>query len=221
MIGLSLLVRRDLRLAFRGGTDAMMGVIFFVLAAVLFPFGVGPDAAILPRIGGGIIWVVALLAALLSLERMFAADHEDGSLDLLYLSPVSLGQLALAKALAHWLTSGVLLLIASPVLALLYNLPSTAYLPLVATMALGTPTLSLVGAIGAALTLGARRGGVLLALLLLPLYIPVLIFGAGAIDGAIAGRDITPQLMILGGFLLAALALAPWATAAALRQAIG
>ena len=220
MIGLSLLVRRDLRLAFRGGTDAMMGVIFFVLAAVLFPFGVGPDAAILPRIGGGIIWVVALLAALLSLERMFAADHEDGSLDLLYLSPVSLGQLALAKALAHWLTSGVLLLIASPVLALLYNLPSTAYLPLVATMALGTPTLSLVGAIGAALTLGARRGGVLLALLLLPLYIPVLIFGAGAIDGAIAGRDITPQLMILGGFLLAALALAPWATAAALRQAI-
>lgn len=220
MIGLSLLIRRDLRLAFRGGTDAMMGVIFFVLAAILFPFGVGPDAAILPRIGGGIIWVVALLAALLSLERMFAADHEDGSLDLLYLSPVSLGQLALAKAIAHWLTSGVLLLIASPVLALLYNLPSAAFLPLVATMALGTPTLSLVGAIGAALTLGARRGGVLLALLLLPLYIPVLIFGAGAIDGAIAGRDITPQLMVLGGFLLAALALAPWATAAALRQAI-
>ena len=220
MIGLSLLIRRDLRLAFRGGTDAMMGVIFFVLAAILFPFGVGPDAAILPRIGGGIIWVVALLAALLSLERMFAADHEDGSLDLLYLSPVSLGQLALAKAVAHWLTSGVLLLIASPVLALLYNLPSAAFLPLVATMALGTPTLSLVGAIGAALTLGARRGGVLLALLLLPLYLPGLIFGAGAIDGAIAGRDITPQLMVLGGFLLAALALAPWATAAALRQAI-
>ena len=220
MIGLYLLIRRDLRLAFRGGTDAMMGVIFFVLAAILFPFGVGPDAAILPRIGGGIIWVVALLAALLSLERMFVGDYEDGSLDLLYLSPVSLGQLALAKAIAHWLTSGVLLLIASPVLALLYNLPSSAFLPLVATMALGTPTLSLVGAIGAALTLGARRGGVLLALLLLPLYIPVLIFGAGAIDGAIAGRDITPQLMILGGFLLAALALAPWATAAALRQAI-
>lgn len=220
MIGLCLLVRRDLRLAFRGGTDAMMGVIFFVLAAILFPFGVGPDAAILPRIGGGIIWVVALLAALLSLERMFAGDQEDGSLDLLYLSPVSLGQLALAKAIAHWLTSGVLLLIASPVLALLYNLPSAAFLPLVFTMLLGTPTLSLVGGIGAALTLGARRGGVLLALLLLPLYIPVLIFGAGAIDGAIAGRDITPQLMILGGFLLAALALAPWATAAALRQAI-
>tara|TARA_R110002110_G_scaffold415612_2_gene651701 strand:+ start:163385 stop:164050 length:666 start_codon:yes stop_codon:yes gene_type:complete len=220
MIGLAILIRRELRLAFRGGTDAMMGVIFFVLAAILFPFGVGPDAAILPRIGGGIIWVVALLAALLSLERMFAADHEDGSLDLLYLSPVSLGQLALAKAIAHWLTTGVLLLIAAPVLALLYNLPQSAFVPLIATMLLGTPTLSLVGAIGAALILGARRGGVLLALLLLPLYIPVLIFGAGAIDGAIAGRDIAPQLMILGGFLLAALALAPWATAAALRQAI-
>jgi heme exporter protein B len=220
MIGIALLVRRDLRLAFRGGTDAMMGVIFFVLAAVLFPFGVGPDAAILPRIGGGIIWVVALLAALLSLERMFAPDHEDGSLDLLYLSPVSLTQLALAKAIAHWLTSGVLLLIAAPILALFYNLPDTALLPLLTTMLLGTPTLSLVGAIGAALTLGARRGGVLLALLLLPLYIPVLIFGAGAVDGAIAGRDIGPQLMILGGFLLAALALAPWAPAAALRQAI-
>ena len=220
MIGLAILIRRELRLAFRGGTDAMMGVIFFVLAAILFPFGVGPDAAILPRIGGGIIWVVALLAALLSLERMFAADHEDGSLDLLYLSPVSLGQLALAKAIAHWLTTGVLLLIAAPVLALLYNLPQSAFVPLIATMLLGTPTLSLVGAIGAALILGARRGGVLLALLLLPLYIPVLIFGAGAIDGAIAGRDVAPQLMILGGFLLAALALAPWATAAALRQAI-
>jgi heme exporter protein B len=220
MIGIALLVRRDLRLAFRGGTDAMMGVIFFVLAAVLFPFGVGPDAEILPRIGGGIIWVVALLAALLSLERMFAPDYEDGSLDLLYLSQVSLTQLALAKAIAHWLTSGVLLLIAAPILALFYSLPDTALLPLLAAMLLGTPTLSLVGAIGAALTLGARRGGVLLALLLLPLYIPVLIFGAGSVDGAIAGRDIGPQLMVLGGFLLAALALAPWATAAALRQAI-
>jgi len=220
MIGIALVVRRDLRLAFRGGTDAMMGVIFFVLAAILFPFGVGPDATILPRIGGGIIWVVALLAALLSLERMFALDHEDGSLDQLYLSPVSLGQLALAKAFAHWLTSGVLLLIAAPILAVFYNLPETALLPLVVTMLLGTPTLSLVGSIGAALTLGARRSGVLLALLLLPLYIPVLIFGAGAIDGAIAGRAIGPQLMILGGFLLASLALAPWATAAALRQAI-
>jgi heme exporter protein B len=220
MIGLWLLIRRDLRLAFRGGTDAVMAVVFFVLAAVLFPFGVGTDPTMLPRIGGGIIWVVALLAAMLSLERMFAADHEDGSLDLYYLSPVSLGTLALAKALAHWLSTGILLLVATPVLALLYNLPAAAIVPLIASMLLGTPTLSLIGGIGAALILGARRGGVLLALLILPLYIPVLIFGASAVEGAVVGRDIAPQLMVLGGFLLAALALAPWATAAALRQAI-
>jgi heme exporter protein B len=220
MIGLTLLVRRELGLALRGGTDAVMAVVFFVLAAVLFPFGVGADPAMLPRIGGGIIWVVALLAAMLSLERMFSADYEDGSLDLLYLSPVGLGTLALAKALSHWMTTGVLLLIAAPILALLYNLPVSALGALFLSMLLGTPILSLVGGIGAALTLGARRGGVLLALLILPLYIPVLIFGAGAIDGAVAGRPIAPQLMVLGGFLLAALALAPWATAAALRQAI-
>jgi heme exporter protein B len=220
MIGLTLLVRRELGLALRGGTDAVMAVVFFVLAAVLFPFGVGADPAMLPRIGGGIIWVVALLAAMLSLERMFSADYEDGSLDLLYLSPVSLGTLALAKALSHWMTTGVLLLIAAPILALLYNLPVSALGALFLSMLLGTPILSLVGGIGAALTLGARRGGVLLALLILPLYIPVLIFGAGAIDGAVAGRPIAPQLMVLGGFLLAALALAPWATAAALNQAI-
>ncbi len=220
MIGLLLLIRRELKLAWRGSTDAIIAVVFFVLAAVLFPFGVGTDPQMLPRIGGGIIWVVALLAAMLSLERMFAGDHDDGSLDLLFLSPVPLGTLALAKAIAHWLTTGILLLVAAPVLALLYDLPGAAIGALAASMLLGTPVLSLVGGIGAALTLGAHRGGVLLALLILPLYIPVLIFGAGAIDGAVAGRPIAPQLMVLGGFLLAALALAPWATAAALRQAI-
>ena len=220
MRGFWLIVRRDIRLALRGGTDAAMVVVFFVLAAVLFPFGVGTDPGVLPRIGGGVIWVVALLAAMLSLERMFSGDHEDGSLDMFRLSPVPLGAVALAKALAHWLTTGVLLLLAAPVLALVYGLPAAAVGPLVVSMAVGTPTLSLVGGIGAALILGARRGGVLLALLVLPLYIPVLIFGAGAIDGAVAGRDVAPQIMILAAFLLAALALAPWATAAALRQAI-
>lgn len=220
MIGLTLLVRRELGLALHGGTDAMMTVVFFVLAAVLFPFGIGADPAMLSRIGGGIIWVVALLAAMLSLERMFSVDYEDGSLDLLYLSPVGLGTLALAKALAHWMTTGFLLVISAPILALLYDLPVSAFSALFLSMLLGTPILSLVGGIGAALALGARRGGVLLALLILPLYIPVLIFGASAIDGAVAGRPIGPQLMVLGGFLLAALALAPWATAAALRQAI-
>ena len=220
MIGLALLVRRELGLALHGGTDAMITVVFFVLAAVLFPFGIGADPAMLSRIGGGIIWVVALLAAMLSLERMFSVDYEDGSLDLLYLSPVGLGTLALAKALAHWMTTGFLLVISAPILALLYDLPVSAFSALFLSMLLGTPILSLVGGIGAALALGARRGGVLLALLILPLYIPVLIFGASAIDGAVAGRPIGPQLMVLGGFLLAALALGPWATAAALRQAI-
>lgn len=220
MIGLLLLIRRDLKLAFRGGSDAAMAVVFFILAATLFPFGVGPDPEVLPRIGGGVIWVVALLAAMLSLERMFSADYEDGSLEQFVLSPLPMGLVALAKIIAHWLTTGVLLLIATPVLAVLYNLPGPAFVPLIISMLLGTPTLSLIGAIGAALTLGARRSGVLISLLVLPLYIPVLIFGALVVDGALAGREFSGLLMVLGGLLLLALAAAPWATAAALRQAI-
>jgi heme exporter protein B len=220
MIGLLLLIRRDLKLAFRGGTDAAMAVVFFILAATLFPFGVGPDPEILPRIGGGVIWVVALLAAMLSLERMFSADHEDGSLEQFVLSPLPMVMVALAKIIAHWLTTGVLLMVAAPILAVFYNLPAAAFIPLIASMLLGTPTLSLIGAIGAALTLGARRSGVLISLLVLPLYIPVLIFGALVVDGALAGREYGNLLMVLGGFLLLALAAAPWATAAALRQAI-
>ncbi len=220
MIGLLLLIRRDLKLAFRGGTDAAMAVVFFILAATLFPFGVGPDPEVLPRIGGGVIWVVALLAAMLSLERMFSADYEDGSLEQFVLSPLPMGLVALAKIIAHWLTTGVLLLIAAPVLAVFYNLPGPAFLPLIISMLIGTPTLSLIGAIGAALTLGARRSGVLISLLVLPLYIPVLIFGALVVDSALTGRAFGNLLMVLGGFLLFALAAAPWATAAALRQAI-
>ena len=220
MIGLALLVRRDLKLAFRGGTDAAMAVVFFIIAATLFPFGVGPDPELLPRIGGGVIWVVALLAAMLSLERMFSADYEDGSLEQFVLSPLPMGMVALAKIIAHWLTTGVLLLVAAPVLAVFYNLPGPAFVPLIVSMLLGTPTLSLIGAIGAALTLGARRSGVLISLLVLPLYIPVLIFGALVVDSALNGREFTNLLMVLGGFLLFALPTAPWATAAALRQAI-
>ncbi len=220
MIGLLLLIRRELKLAFRGGSDAAMAVVFFIIAATLFPFGVGPDPEVLPRIGGGVIWVVALLAAMLSLERMFSADYEDGSLELFVLSPLPMGMVALAKIISHWLTTGVLLLFAAPVLAVFYNLPSAALVPLIVSMLLGTPTLSLIGAIGAALTLGARRSGVLISLLVLPLYIPVLIFGALVVDNALAGREYASLLMVLGGFLLLALAAAPWATAAALRQAI-
>ena len=220
MNGFLAILKRDLHLATRQGMDNMMVVMFFVIAVVLFPFGVGPEPNILARIAAGVIWVAALLASMLSLERLFQTDFEDGSLELLSLSPITLEVAVLAKVAAHWLTTGLPLIIAAPLLAVLLNMNTEGFPMLILALLLGTPSLSLIGAVGAALILGSRRGGVLLALLILPLYIPVLIFGAGAIDGAIAGRDITPQLMILGGFLLAALALAPWATAAALRQAI-
>lgn len=215
-----LLVRRDLRLALRQGGDAAMVVAFFVLAVILFPFGVGPEPVVLARIAAGIIWVTALLAALLSLERLFLADYEDGSLEALALMPLPLEAQVLAKALAHWLTTGLPLTVIAPLLALMMHLDSAGYGALEAGMALGTPTLSLIGAIGAALTLGARRGGVLLSLLVLPLYIPILIFGVGAIEAQITGFSPRPHLLLLLAMLLAAIPLAPWAAAAALRQAV-
>lgn len=215
-----LLVRRDLRLAYRQGGDAAMVIAFFFLAVILFPFGVGPEPDVLQRIAAGIIWVTALLAALLSLERLFLADYEDGSLEALALMPTPLEAQVLAKALAHWLTTGLPLTVIAPLLALLLHLDHAGYWPLVAGMALGTPTLSLIGAIGAALTLGARRGGVLLSLLVLPLYIPVLIFGVGAIEAEITGLSARPHLLLLVALLLAAIPLAPLAAAAALRQAV-
>ncbi|CAO3350659.1 heme exporter protein CcmB [Azospirillum sp. 11R-A] len=214
------LVARDLRLALRQGSDATIAVMFFVLCVVLFPFGVGPEPNILARIAAGVIWVAALLASLLSLERLFQTDYEDGSLELLSLSPLPLEAAVLAKTLAHWLVTGVPLIVAAPLLAVLLNMDAQGFGVLVLTLTLGTPILSLIGAIGAALTLGARRGGVLLSLLILPLYIPVLIFGAGAIDAAINGLTPRPHLLLLAGILAAALPLAPWAGAAALRQAV-
>nr|WP_295834611.1 heme exporter protein CcmB [uncultured Azospirillum sp.] len=214
------LVARDLRLALRQGSDATIAVMFFVLCVVLFPFGVGPEPNILARIAAGVIWVAALLASLLSLERLFQTDYEDGSLELLSLSPLPLEAAVLAKTLAHWLVTGVPLIVAAPLLAVLLNMDAEGFGVLVLTLTLGTPILSLIGSIGAALTLGARRGGVLLSLLILPLYIPVLIFGAGAIDAAINGLTPRPHLLLLAGILAAALPLAPWAGAAALRQAV-
>jgi heme exporter protein B len=215
-----LLVRRDVRLALRQGGDAAMVIAFFFLAVILFPLGVGPEPEVLQRIAPGIVWVTALLAALLSLERLFLADYEDGSLEALALMPLPLEAQVLAKALAHWLTTGLPLTIVAPLLALLLHLDGAGYPALVAGMALGTPTLSLIGAIGAALTLGARRGGVLLSLLILPLYIPVLIFGVGAVEAAIIGVGTRPHLLLLVALLLIALPLAPVAAAAALRQAV-
>ncbi|CAO3449506.1 heme exporter protein CcmB [Azospirillum sp.] len=214
------LVARDLRLALRQGSDATIAVMFFVLCVVLFPFGVGPEPNILARIAAGVIWVAALLASLLSLERLFQTDYEDGSLELLSLSSLPLEAAVLAKTLAHWLVTGVPLIVAAPLLAVLLNMDAQGFGVLVLTLTLGTPILSLIGSIGAALTLGARRGGVLLSLLILPLYIPVLIFGAGAIDAAINSLTPRPHLLLLAGILAAALPLAPWAGAAALRQAV-
>lgn len=213
-------VRRDLRLALRQGSDSIMVVTFFVLTVVLFPFGIGPESGVLERVAAGVLWVTALLASLLSLDRLFQADYEDGSLELLVLTPTPLEIVVIAKVCAHWLTTGLPLLVAAPVLAVLLHMNADGFATLLLTMLVGTPILSLIGGIGAALVLGARRGGVLLSLLILPLYVPVLIFGVGAIDAAVGARDATPHLLILSGLLAAALPLSPWATAAALRQAL-
>jgi len=217
----TLIVARDLKLALRRGwSDSTMVVTFFVLTVVLFPLGVGPDTAILARIGPGIIWVTALLASMLSLERLFQADFEDGSLDLLVLGSLPLEAVVLAKSLAHWLTTGMALIVAAPVLALLLNMSAEGFAALVLAMLLGTPSLTLIGAVGAALTVGARRGGALLSLLVLPLYVPVLIFGVGAVDAAILGMAMRPHFLILGALLAGTLVLAPLAGGAALRQAV-
>jgi heme exporter protein B len=214
------LVARDLRLAFRQGGDAAMVIAFFVLTVVLFPFGVGPEPELLQRIAAGIVWVTALLAALLSLERLFQADYEDGSLEALALLPLPLEAQVLAKCLAHWLVTGLPLIIVAPLLALLLHLDAAGYPALIAGMVLGTPILSLIGAIGAALSLGARRGGVLLSLLVLPLYIPILIFGVAAIEAEIAGFGPRPDLLLLAALLVLAVGLVPFAAAAALRLAL-
>ena len=214
------ILRRDLRLAMRQGVDSLMAVVFFILAVVLFPLGVGPEANILARIAAGVIWVAALLASMLSLERLFQTDYEDGSLELLALSPVALELVVLAKVVAHWLTTGVPLMVAAPVLAILLDMDIAGFAVLIVALGLGTPTMSLIGGVGAALILGARRGGVLLSLLVLPLYIPILIFGVAAVDAAIYDFPVRPHLMILSGLLIGAVALCPWAAVASLRQSL-
>ncbi len=220
MSGLLLIVARDLRLALRQSADAWLAVLFFILTAALFPFGIGPDASLLKPIAPGIIWVVALLAVLLSLERLFLADFEDGSLEQLLLSPLALEFAILGKVLAHWLTTGLPLIAAAPLLALLFHMDPAGLGILLLAMLLGTPVLSLIGAVGAALTLGARRGGVLIPLLVLPLYIPALIFGVGATEAALVGLSARPDLLFLGALLLVMLVITPLAGAAALRQAL-
>ncbi|MAI10508.1 MAG: heme exporter protein CcmB [Rhodospirillaceae bacterium TMED167] len=214
------ILKRDLKLAVRHGSDSFMVVAFFVLVVVLFPLGVGPEPAMLARISAGVIWVAALLSAMLSMDRLFQQDYEDGSLDLLVLSPTPIELLVLAKVLAHWMTTGLPLIIVSPLLGVFMNMHSAGYIATMVSLALGTPILSLVGAIGAALTLGARRGGVLISLLILPLFIPVLIFGVSAVEAALTDLTSGSQFLVLSAMLLAALPLAPYAAAAALRQAV-
>jgi heme exporter protein B len=220
MSPLAALVVFDIRLALRRGADTMVVLGFFVLTVILFPFGIGTDTALLARIAPGLVWVTALLAAMLALDRLFLGDYEDGSLDQLVLADQPLELIVLAKATAHWATTGLPLIVVAPVLALILNMDAAGLGHLMLSLLLGTPTLTLIGTIGAALTLGARRAGVLISLLVLPLYIPVLIFGVALVTAAIDGIDPGPRLMALGGFLLMALALSPFAAAAALRQAV-
>ena len=221
MVGVFLrLVGRELTLAVRGGIGSLMTVVFFVIAVTLFPLAVGPELGLLSRIAPGAIWVAALLAALLSLDRLFVADHEDGSLEQMMLGTLPLEFVVLAKTAAHWLTTGLPLAAAAPILALLLNMSADGLVILIVSLLLGTSILSLIGAVGAALTVGLRRGGALIALLVLPLYVPVLIFGVGAVEGAVLDVGVRANLAILAGGLVGALALGPLAAAAALRMTV-
>jgi heme exporter protein B len=211
------LLLRDIRLAVRAGGGFGLGLAFFLIVVVLVPFGVGPDSGLLALIAPGILWVAALLSCLLSLDRIFALDWEDGSLDLLATAPLPMEALVSVKALAHWLTTGVPLVLASPLFALLLSLPVEGYLPLVLSLALGTPALSVIGTFGAALTVGLKRGGLLLSLLVLPLYVPTLIFGAEVARRGAAGLDMAVPLAMLAGITFGAIALLPFASAAVLR----
>lgn len=211
------LLKRDLKIAVRHRGDIFNPLLFFIMVVTLFPLGIGPEPQTLTRIAPGIIWVAALLASMLSLERLFKADFADGTLEQMMLCPQPLSLMVLAKVLAHWLLTGIPLIIIAPLLAVLLHLESNSYGALIATLTLGTPVLSLLGAIGVALTVGLRKGGVLLSLLILPLYIPVLIFATSAIDAAGMNLPYDGQLAIIGALLVGSLTLAPLAIGASLR----
>ncbi|WP_111559051.1 heme exporter protein CcmB [Paracoccus sediminilitoris] len=211
------LLLRDLRLATRAGGGFGLGVAFFLILSALVPFGIGPDRAALAPVAPGILWVGALLSCLLSLDRIFALDHEDGSLDLLATAPIPLEGAVAVKALAHWITTGLPLILAAPVFAILLQLPVRAMPMLILSLLIGTPALSMLGAFGAAVTVGLRRGGLLLSLLVLPLYIPTLIFGAEITRRGAEDLPVTTPLVFLGAVTLMVLALIPFAAAAALR----
>lgn len=214
---LRVLIGRDLLLAMRRRSDVANALLFFVIVASLFPLGVGPEPNLLRTIAPGVIWVAALLASMLGLGRMFAADYADGTLEQMLLGCVPLGLIVVGKAIAHWLVSGLPLVLLAPVLVLQFDLSADAFMVLMASLMLGTPSLTLIGAVGAALTLGVRGAGVLTSLLVLPLYVPVLILGTSAVDAAAGGVTVQAHLLLLGAFLIFAGAFAPWAAAAALR----
>lgn len=214
---LLLVIRRDLVLAMRRRADVLTTLVFFVMVVSLFPLGVGPEMAMLRKMAPGVLWVAALLASMLSLGRLFAADHLDGTLEQMMLAPQSLSMVVLGKMIAHWMVSGLPLVLMAPVLGVQFDMPAEALGILIVGLLLGTPILSMLGAIGAALTLGLRGGGVLLSLLVLPLCIPVLIFGTGAVEAASTGLSVAPHLSLLGALLVLALAFTPWVAAQALR----
>ncbi|MCZ4257200.1 heme exporter protein CcmB [Sulfitobacter sp. G21635-S1] len=214
------LLIRDLTLALRAGGGFGLGLAFFLIVTVLVPFSVGPQAALLQLIAPGVLWLGALLACLLSLDRLLALDFEDGTLDLLLTAPLPLEGALSVKALAHWLTTGLPLVLAAPVLGVLLNLATPGYLWLVVSLALGTPALSVIGCFGAALTVGIKRGGLLLSLLVLPLYVPTLIFGAEVARRGAGGQEVTTPLLMLAGITFAVIALMPFASAAVLRMGL-
>ena len=214
---LSLVMRRDLLLAMRRRADVLTTLIFFVMVVSLFPLGVGPEFDMLRKMAPGVVWVAALLASMLSLGRMFSADYLDGTLEQMMLVPQSLSMMVLAKISAHWMVSGLPLVLMAPVLGLQFDMTAQSLLVLIAGLLLGTPILSMIGAVGAALTLGLRGGGVLVSLLVLPLCIPVLIFGAGAVEAVAAGMNVATNLLLLGALLVMAAVFTPWVTAQALR----
>ena len=214
---LVLVIRRDLLLAMRRRADVLTTLIFFVMVVSLFPLGVGPEPDMLRKMASGVVWVAALLASMLSLPRMFSADYLDGTLEQMLLAPQSLTALVLGKIVAHWMLSGFPLVLIAPVLGLQFDMSPQALLMLMFALLLGTPVLSMIGAIGAALTLGLRGGGVLVSLLVLPLCIPVLIFGAGAVESVVSGMSAISNLSLLGAFMLFALVFTPFVAAQALR----
>lgn len=220
MTGLAVVLQRDLRVALRRRSDTFSTLIFFVMVVSLFPLGVGPEPQLLRTMAPGVLWVAAMLACLLSLPRLFADDHIDGTLEQMLLSTHPLPLLVLGKIMAHWVGSGLPLILLSPILSLQFDLSASATGVLMLSLLLGTPVLSLVGAIGAALTVGLRGSSVLLSLLVLPLTIPVLIFGAGAVEAHIAGLGVSGHFSLLGALLVLGLLAAPWVAAAALRISV-